>query len=163
MILKEDKYVKGNVVIAPKREVDIERHKKESKDLQKINRERTKKMLAKQRIIKKSTLGIVALVFVSGCIVVWRHAVAFNTQKELSSLKLEVSKIRTENDNIKVDLLKGANLQYIKESAEGKLGMVAPNRNDVIRVDLNKNNFNEPQTNSKKKENILNMLKDLFF
>ena len=82
-------------------------------------------------------------------------------------LRLQINQVTNENEALKVDLLKVSSLENIKSVAEGKLKMVIPNKDEVVRVDLSKENFekyiNDEEKNAESQGNLLTKIKDVLF
>ncbi|MEW8956516.1 cell division protein FtsL [Clostridium sp.] len=161
MIVNE-KYLKGTLAVSPERKDDIE-VKEKYRELKKAKKERNKRLKEKQWEVKRSTLLCILVLFICGFSVTYSHGLAFTKQKELSGLQKEARNINTENDNLKVELLKFSNFEYIKSNAESKLSMVSPDRSKVINVDLSEDNFKDESSVKEEKKSIVSFIKDLFF
>lgn len=161
MIINE-KSINGSTVSVPNEEQD-RKISKEYRELKRVKKERNKRNKERQWQVKKGTLKIIALLFICGFSVVYSYGNTFTKQKTLLDLKKEVRKVNEANDNLKVELLKFSNFEYVKSSAEQKLGMVAPDRKNALSLDLNKDNFQENEKIEAKDNNMLNFFKDLFF
>lgn len=160
-MLTEKEYVNGNNVILPNRE-DETRVNRENLRVKKKNTANKNKLNEKRKKQHINTIKAIALVFICGIIVVWRYGVAYNVQKQLTSIKSEQSNLIRANDNLKLELKKVNNFKYIEENAESKFGMVKPDNNNVIIADLSKDNFKNQQEEKKKSVTFINKIKQLF-
>lgn len=160
-MLTEKEYVNGNNVILPNRE-DETRVNRENLRIKKKNTANKNKLNEKRKKHHINTIKAIALVFICGIIVVWRYGVAYNVQKELTSIKSEQSALIRANDNLKLELKKVNNFKYIEENAESKFGMVKPDNNNVIIADLSKDNFKNHEEEKKKSVTFINKIKQLF-
>ena len=160
-MLTEKEYVNGNNVILPNRE-DEPRVNRENLRVKKKNTANKNKLNEKRKKQHINTIKVIALVFICGIIVVWRYGVAYNVQKQLTSIKSEQSNLIRANDNLKLELKKVNNFKYIEENAESKFGMVKPDNNNVIIADLSKDNFKNQQEEKKKSVTFINKIKQLF-
>lgn len=160
-MLTEKEYVNGNNVILPNRE-DETRINRENLRVKKKNTANKNKLNEKRKKQHINTIKAIALVFICGIIVVWRYGVAYNVQKQLTSIKSEQSNLIRANDNLKLELKKVNNFKYIEENAESKFGMVKPDNNNVIIADLSKDNFKNQQEEKKKSVTFINKIKQLF-
>jgi hypothetical protein len=68
-----------------------------------------------------------------------------------------------ENENLKVELVKYNNIQYIEEVAVNKLNMVTPDRNDAIYANISKNTIIAAQSESNENKNVLTALAQKIF
>ena len=136
-MLTEKEYVNGNNVILPNRE-DETRVNRENLRVKKKNTANKNKLNEKRKKQHINTIKVIALVFICGIIVVWRYGVAYNVQKQLTSIKSEQSNLIRANDNLKLEL------------------------NNVIIADLSKDNFKNQQEEKKKSVTFINKIKQLF-
>ncbi len=125
---REELTVRGNTVLAPKR---TPYKKVEKKHISSNNK--NKKNKNKFVIIRN-----IFLAFTIGLILVGRYCAIYNMQKQLNTTKSNITEMNKQNDNLKVELVKYNNLQYIEEVATTKLGMVAPNRNDAVYCNISR-------------------------
>nr|WP_243429051.1 cell division protein FtsL [Clostridium pascui] len=57
-------------------------------------------------------------------------------QRELNAIGLEINTINKENENLRVELVKFNNLQYIEDVATKKLNMVSPTKSNIMYCNL---------------------------
>ncbi|MCI6277786.1 MAG: cell division protein FtsL [Clostridium sp.] len=160
-MLTEKEYVNGNNVILPNRE-DETQVKRENLRKKKNGNATKNKLNEKKKKQHINTIKAIAIVFVCGLVVVWRYGVAYNVQKQLTSIKSEQNALVRANDNLRLELKKVNNFKYIEENAESKFGMVKPDNNNVIIADLSKDNFKSHQEENKKSSTFINKIKQLF-
>ena len=104
------------------------------------------------------------MTFVVGLIVIYGDNRIYKAQSQLNTLKASISAIENENEALKVDILKSSSISDIRSAAENKLKMVSPTQNNVVSIDLEKNNFKIVSENSiNKNDGILAKIKRLFF
>ncbi len=159
-MLTEKEYVNGNNVILPNRE-DETQVKRENLRKKKNGNATKNKLNEKKKKQHINTIKAIAIVFVCGLVVVWRYGVAYNVQKQLTSIKSEQNALVRANDNLRLELKKVNNFKYIEENAESKFGMVKPDNNNVIIADLSKDNFKSHQEENKKSSTFINKIKQL--
>lgn len=166
MVLKDYDYVKGNTALQPKRKSTDYNRDKQYEDLRKSKIERKNRLKNKH---KQNTLGviqIVSLIFILGIVTVWRDANVYKMRNDLSNTKKEINMRANENEALKVELLKSSSLENIKVVAEGKLKMVIPAKEDVVKIDLTKENYmneSEKQIIDDNNKNLMTKLKDALF
>ena len=160
-MLTEKEYVNGNNVILPNRE-DETQVKRENLRKKKNGNATKNKLNEKKKKQHINTIKAIAIVFVCGLVVVWRYGVAYNVQKQLTSIKSEQNALVRANDNLRLELKKVNNFKYIEENAESKFGMVKPDNNNVIIADLSKDNFKSHQEENKQSSTFINKIKQLF-
>ena len=164
IVRNEDSYIRGNTVLQP----EYIPYEDERRYEEEVKKERLKKLRkAKQRLKKKlKVIRTISLSFVVGIILVGRYCVIYNMQMELNSVKTNINEVNTENENLKVELVKYNNLQHIEEIAVNKLQMVAPDKGAAIYVNLDKENIKiaEKKVQDKiEKENLWTKLRKILF
>ena len=102
------------------------------KKKKKIEQQRRKKQ--KDKKIKKSVYQIVLLILVVGGITISRDVKVYKTQQQLDSLNKEINSVITENEALKVQILKASSLDKIEETAKNKLKMILPTKENMIKL-----------------------------
>lgn len=95
------------------------------------NKEEKSKKIKK---IKKSVYQIVLLILVVGGITISRDVKVYKTQQQLDSLNKEINSVITENEALKVQILKASSLDKIEETAKNKLKMILPTKENMIKL-----------------------------
>lgn len=136
MLVKDFDYVRGNTAVKPERKHDNIKKDKGRKDLKQVK----KKKLANLEKIKKrnATIQIALVIFVLGVATIWRDTKVYDLQTKVGTLNDEIKSVNSENEALKVDLLKNASLTGIENNAESKLGMIPPVKAEKVDVDLSK-------------------------
>lgn len=133
-VYNEKIMIDGNTVLAPShvpyRESEHERQVKRNKARNKAKN----KNINKKVIIMRNIM----IAFIVGITLVGRYCIIYNLQSELNTTKQSIAAFSKENENLKVELVKYNNIQYIEDVAINKLGMVTPDRNDAIYADISK-------------------------
>ncbi|PWX28467.1 cell division protein FtsL, partial [Clostridium perfringens] len=83
---------------------------------------------------KKSVYQIVLLILVVGGITISRDVKVYKTQQQLDSLNKEINSVITENEALKVQILKASSLDKIEETAKNKLKMILPTKENMIKL-----------------------------
>lgn len=159
IVVNEDNIVSGNTVLQPEYVPYIDQEK-EKKDL------RRKKFLRQKRIKDKiKIIRNIVSAFVIGIILVGKYCVIYNMQQELNSVNTNINELNRENENIKVDLVKYNNVQYIESIAINKLHMISPDKGSAIYTDLEKENIKSPDKKMEKQESkhLWNKLAKILF
>lgn len=162
----KQKIISGNTVLIPQYDPSspeerekyerLKKQRKESKDLHKYrkNKKRAKTILK------------IALVFSVAVSFLWRYSVLYKMQGQLDNITTHASVIASENENLKVDLLKNSNVEMVESTAVSKLKMIYPDKNHVAKCNLEKNNFSKvtPSKNKfSKNEDFISKIKSMFF
>ncbi|MFL0195515.1 hypothetical protein ACJDU8_08040 [Clostridium sp. WILCCON 0269] len=161
IVINEKDMINGNTVLQPEykpyKETEEKkyRHKKTGKD-----KKRNIKVKKKLQVIRN-----IGLAFTVGLILVYRYSIIYDMQTELNSVEVNISEVNRQNENLKVDLVKYNNLQYIENSAINKLHMVVPNQANAAYVNLDKQTIKtqEDIDEIKTQKGILNKLKQLIW
>lgn len=135
MIVKEVDYIRGNTVNAPQRKYDDIRKDKSSEDAKK---RKNKLLKEKKKKTRNGALQIALVIFILGVLTIWRDTKVYNLQTQIGTLNNEIKMINSENEALKVDLLKNSSLKNIESSAKKKLGMISPVDAKKVDVDLSK-------------------------
>jgi cell division protein FtsL len=109
-------------------------------DLQpEINKEKKQKNVKKPRKNSKAKFklmgSVIAISFLS-LFILTRFASIVKLTYDVRSIKSEIRKVQEENDNIKVEMAKLNNIKSIEKMAVGKLGMVVPDKKQVVYIDV---------------------------
>ncbi len=161
ILMNEEDMVNGNTVLQPEYKPYIETEEKKygNKNIGKDKKRRVK-VKKKLKIIRN-----IGLAFIVGIVLVYRYSVIYNMQTELNSVESSINEIDRENENLKVDLVKYNNLQYIENNAVNKLHMIVPDRANAVYVNLDKKTVKtqEDVDEIKTQKGILNKLKQLIW
>lgn len=87
-----------------------------------------------KKIKIKSVYQIVLLILVVGGITISRDVKVYKTQQQLDSLNKEINSVITENEALKVQILKASSLDKIEETAKNKLKMILPTKENMIKL-----------------------------
>ena len=150
MGVKEYDYIRGNTALAPERKVK-ELDKK--RDLQRKERER--KAHQKRKNILVSGLTIATIMFTLGATTLYLDGKIHALQKELLILESNMKEEEDVNAAINVDMLKFASFDKIKSTAEDELGMIYPNSESTITIDMSKEYFSHLKSEESKKSGLL--------
>ncbi len=160
-MVTDKEYIKGSTVSIPNRKAEKDT-KKQDLEVKRIQQERRKELIKKQKNNKKNTLQAIALVFICGLIVIWRYGEVYTVQKQLGTIRTEQTTLQRENDTLKIEILKVNNFAYIKDNAESKFNMVEPSKDNAMIADIAKDNFNENLEENKTENSFLQKIKQLF-
>lgn len=164
IVVNEDSIIRGNTVLQPEykpyRDVEAEEQKKA-----KIKRAKEKKLKQRKMKNKLRVMRNIGLTFVIGLLLVGRYCVIYNMQMELNSMESNINEINRDNENLRVELVKYSNLQYIEETAVNKLHMLPPDKGSAIYTNLDKDvlQYTEKKSAEKEQQNIWNKLKKSLF
>lgn len=125
-------YTYGNVAydIQPEKESNRKRKAQKSKKPNTALR-------AKLKII-----GMVGILFIFSFLTISRFTVIISMSADVRGIKKQITNIQKENENIKVELANLDNIRKIEDYAVNKYGMVVPEKNQIVFVDV------KPLTNS---------------
>lgn len=148
-VLNEKIMINGNTVLAPNHAPYRESEQKR----QVRNKKSANKALKKKFAIMRNIM----IAFIVGITLVGRYCIIYSLQEELNKTTQNITALNKENENLKVELVKYNNIQYIEDTAVNKLGMVTPDRNDAIYADISKNTIiaSESSNDSNKSISVL--------
>lgn len=156
-------YINGNTL--PKPEIRDPREREKYEELKKSKRE-SKEAIQNKRIKKKlKVMRNIFVAFIIGLTLILRYSVLYSTQQDINKSKIMVSSINSDNENLRLKLLKNSNMKTIEENAVNNVKMIYPDKNKVIYEDINKNNFKTATSSNKTSVslNIINKIKKLLF
>ena len=161
MEVKEGNYTRGNHALKPKRKISTPKKTKELEKLKKLKKDKRNKLKDKKEDSKKSISLIIATIFILGIIIIWRDTSVFSLQNKLTQLNKDIKSMVVDNEALKVDLLKTSSIETVKNTAESKLKMVTPSKDEVIRIE-EKQNIAMPKEkgNETKNKSFLTKIKD---
>jgi cell division protein FtsL len=154
-VLNEKYVINGNTVLAPNY---MPYRESEQKGQVRKNRS-TKKNINNKIIVMRNIM----IAFIVGITLVGRYCIIYNLQSELNTTKQNISALSKENENLKVELVKYNNIQYIEDVAVNKLGMVTPDRNDAIYADVSKETIITAKSESNEGKNAVTVLAEKIF
>jgi len=161
IVVNEDILISGNTVLKPKYNPYRNDEKEQKQKSRKIkNKQKNRRLRNKIKIIRN-----IALTFIVGLILVGRYSIIYNMQKELNSVKSNINTINKENENLKVELVKFNNIQFIEETAMTKLHMIRPDKSLAIYTNLSKETIQstEKKNEIEEQQNIWNRLREMLF
>lgn len=154
-MLNEKIMINGNTVLAPNhvpyRESEQKRQVRKNKS--------SKKNINKKIVIMRNIM----IAFIVGITLIGRYCIIYNLQSELNTTRQNIVALNKENENLKVELVKYNNIQYIEDVAVNKLGMVTPDRNDAIYADISKETIITAESESGEGKNAVTVLAEKIF
>lgn len=160
IVVNDNRAINGNTVLAPTPEKKEQGDKKQQ--LKKnLNEEKRKSIKRKLSILRN-----IALLFMIGILLLGRYSAIYGMQRNLADINNQINDMNVDNDNLKVELVKFDNIDYIKDIADKKLHMVEPTKDSVIYSDLSKDNFGAKHTDDKdnvKKQKFLDKIVNILF
>ena len=154
---REYNYTRGNTALVPARKPQYDKNKK-----QKIKEELRAKKIKKLKVnLISNVVGISALICILGGITLAIDGYVYDRQNELTEIKEETAASSDINDALKVMLLKYSSLENVKNVAENELGMVYPNKDNTILIDMSKDYFSHINE-EENKESFLDKIKGIF-
>jgi len=125
-----DKYVHGT--LAEKIEYDVYEENKVLK---------AKKIHKQNRKIKFRMILNTAFIFSLCFIIIYRYALVTELNYEIDKLGRQYEELLEEKTTLEFELEKGMNLAKIEEIARNKLGMVRPDKNQIVNVSVPKDDY----------------------
>ena len=140
MVNREYDYIRGNTAINPKRKYDDFDKRVERENLERRKREeqRREKEAKKSRV--KNILQVASIALILGLVNIGIDGKVYKLQKELIEVNKQISIAKAEGEALRVDLLKYASIEDIKEASIAK-GMKTPTKNDTVVINITKDFF----------------------
>lgn len=136
-MVKNDKYQNnytyGNV--AYKLQPEIEHQEKVKKQPKKNNKA--------QINIKLKMMGLLGVLTVCSFLLLCRFAQINTVTGNIRTIKSEIKSVQKENENLEVNIASVNNIKDIENNAVSKYGMIVPDKNAVVYIDVKKLTVNE--------------------
>ena len=146
MGVREYDYIRGNTALAPDKKI------KETEKQRKKQRIQSKK---RERAMKKNIL-------IAGFTALFLDSKIHDYQKKLLILEENLKEEKDVNAAINVKMLKFASFDKIKSTAEDELGMIYPNSESTITIDMSKEYFSHLKTKENSTSNFLQKIIGVF-
>lgn len=155
----------GNNALAPEYLPSTGADKKRYEELERSKKDHLKIAKEKRTKSKAKVLRNIVVGFIVAITLVYRYCYIYNIEQDITVTKNDISKIKAENENLRIGLLKYNNIETIEKISEEKLSMIPKSRTNVLYIDLEKNNFKDTvKTNTEKKgESIIDRIKNSLF
>lgn len=103
-----------------------------------VKEKKVVKQKAKKRNVKNKLKLMVSIVIITICSfgILTRYAAITKKTYNIRSIKSDISKMQKQNENISVDIAKQNNIRSIETVAVGQYGMVMPENNSLVYVDV---------------------------
>ena len=162
---RENKYSEyrtlANNAVVTERPLHKEERKRQE-ELKKVKLNRKIKQLEIAREQRKSIIQVAVAILITGVITIGGNSSLYAMQDQVSDINVQINELQSDNEALKLKLLKVASLDNIKDVAENQLGMVNQDPKEVVRYNLSVNNFLEKNENNEK-QSIFAKIKDALF
>ena len=128
-------------LVNPQRQFREETNQEYEK-LKKAKKQRQLIINNKKAKLRRGVTQIILMVLFLGMVTIYRDSQVYNIQKSISKINTEINAVSADNEALNLNILKASALGNVREAAETRLGMVAPKKEDVIKVNLSESNFN---------------------
>lgn len=91
--------------------------------------------------IKAKVILFIMVAFAIFALMMYRYALITDMNYKMNIAYREYEKIKNENIKLKVELDKGMNLERIRKAAENELGMITPEKHQIVRLNVMKNDY----------------------
>lgn len=134
-------YIKGSTATKPWRKTSVQNPSRKYKETHKVKQEKKLKVKNKKKNDRRYVLSVAGVILCFGCVTILGDSRVYNMQKQVRQLNTEIKQIQEENEALKVKILKFSSLSNIQESAEARISMVIPTKEDSVKLDFSKNYF----------------------
>jgi cell division protein FtsL len=164
IVVDKKNIINGSTALEPAQKPLRKKEKSEKyKKLNESKKEAQIRLREKQNREKIKILGHIACFFVIGMVIVGRYTIIYSNQKQIMDIKQDINTFKKNSDNLKIQLVKYNNINYIDKMAKEKLNMIEPNRADAEYCNLNENYFRMPEENPAEEKSFLTKIKELLF
>ena len=157
MVVREYDYIRGNTALAPDKKIKETEKQRKKQRIQSKKRERAMK---KNILIAGFTVG--TILFALGSTTLFLDSKIYDYQKKLLILEENLKEEKDVNAAINVKMLKFASFDKIKSTAEDELGMIYPNSESTITIDMSKEYFSHLKTKENRTSNFLQKIIGVF-
>jgi len=164
---REYDYIKGNTALAPERKRKVQKPDKKYKQIQ-----RRKKIQSKNTFLRnqrkndrKYILTVAVVIFSLGVVTISGDSKVYNMQKKVTELNSQIKQIEQGNNDLQGKVWTFSSLNNIEKNAGKKLSMVAPKKDDTVKIDFSNNYFKDIKStaseNTTKETGVFSKLTDL--
>lgn len=157
MGVREYDYIRGNTALEPDKKIKETEKQRKKQRIQSKKRERAMK---KNILIAGFTVG--TILFALGSTTLFLDSKIHDYQKKLLILEENLKEEKDVNAAINVKMLKFASFDKIKSTAEDELGMIYPNSESTITIDMSKEYFSHLKTKENSTSNFLQKIIGVF-
>ena len=157
MGVREYDYIRGNTALSPDKKIKETEKQRKKQMIQSKKRERAMK---KNILIAGFTVG--TILFALGSTTLFLDSKIYDYQKKLLILEENLKEEKDVNAAINVKMLKFASFDKIKSTAEDELGMIYPNSESTITIDMSKEYFSHLKTKENRTSNFLQKIIGVF-
>lgn len=157
MGVREYDYIRGNTALSPDKKIKETEKQRKKQRIQSKKRERAMK---KNILIAGFTVG--TILFALGSTTLFLDSKIHDYQKKLLILEENLKEEKDVNAAINVKMLKFASFDKIKSTAEDELGMIYPNSESTITIDMSKEYFSHLKTKENRTSNFLQKIIGVF-
>lgn len=164
IVVDKKNIINGNTALEPAQKPLRKKEKSEKyKKLKESKKEAQIRLREKQNREKIKILRHIACFFVAGMVIVGRYTIIYSNQKQIMDIKQDINTFKKNSDNLRIQLVKYNNINYIDKMAKENLNMVEANRADAEYCNLSENYFKMSEEIPTKEESFLTKIKDLLF
>ncbi len=129
MVVEKTNYEREKQTLQPKRKkIDRSKRREEYRKKQfKLKQEKDKKI----RSLSVLTAGLIA---VFGMIILITDCQIYKKQQEITKIKNDIRIMKENNEDLRIKLLEHSSLENIEKVAKEKLGMVFPEKEDMLQI-----------------------------
>lgn len=150
MGVREYDYIRGNTALAP------------DKKIKETEKQRKKRESAMKKNILIAGFTVGTILFALGSTTLFLDSKIHDYQKKLLILEENLKEEKDVNAAINVKMLKFASFDKIKSTAEDELGMIYPNSESTITIDMSKEYFSHLKTKENSTSNFLQKIIGVF-
>lgn len=167
MARREYDYIKGSTALAPERKRRVQKPDKKYKKIQRRKKLQSKNNLLrnKRKNDRKYVLTIAVVILSLGFITISGDSKVYSMQKQVTDINTQIKQTEEVNADLKLQISKSSSLNYIQQNAEKKLSMVAPKKDDTVKIDFSQNYFKDLKStvseNNVKETNLFSKLINL--
>jgi len=101
--------------------------------------------------VKVRILFCIGIIFAAFAILMYRYALITDLNYKINSLYKDYEGIKNDNIRLTVEIDKGMDLKRIRKIAETELGMREPEKHQIVRLNITKNDYTKVAVNTTKK------------
>lgn len=139
--MNKENLIQGNTVLSPKSQPFEPSHKDAQRKIEKRKKQIEKNKIDKRMHSKAKIIFHIVAAFCIGMALVYRYTALYNMQRDISKIERNIKAVDAENENLRIELIKYNNINYLEENSLKKLNMTYPSKNSIAYCDLAKDNF----------------------
>lgn len=160
LVERQKNYIEEEI---PKKSTVSKPNDKEIQKFKNFKNVKNRERIEKDKNKHSSIIKIVAIGFLLGITIMVRYSIIYSNQSQISNIKNEITNVRYNSDELKVQLLKFSDIKKIDEKSKTEFKMIEPKIANIYFYDLSKDNFSDEKDKKSQKKSFIDKIIEYLF